>query len=144
MTEPVELATVDFFGETFTLNPDVSEFALLEFAEAASSGQDGDTMEGLASMLRLTKECIEPSEVQRFSAVARKNRAKAADLLVVIQAAFGDATERPTGRPADSSDGPVSIEPKSEPKRVVSISQFAGRPDIQLGLQREMEAAQAV
>ena len=144
MTEPAETSTVDFFGETFTLNPDVSEFALLEFADAASSGQDGDTMEGLASLLRLTRECIATDEVQRFSAVARKNRAKASDLLVVIQAAFGEATERPTGRPADSSDGPTVIEPKSEPKRVVSLSQFAGRPDIQLGLQREMEAAQAV
>jgi hypothetical protein len=141
MTEPVEPSTVDFFGETFTLNPDVSEFALLEFAEAAADGQDGDTMQGLASMMRLVKECISDDDRSRFLVSCRKNRAGAAALTEVISAAFTSKTERPTGRPSDSSDGPKVIEQKSEAKPVVNISRFAGRPDIQLGLQREAEAA---
>lgn len=141
------MATVEFFGDTFGINPDVSEFALLEFAEAASDGQDGDTMEGLASLMRLVKECIAPADVvengevvtyglKHFLTVARKNRAGAEQLTTVIGAVFGAQTERPTGRPADSSAGPVSIAPKSAPNVDDKASLLPGRPDLQLAVSR--------
>jgi len=127
-----EAATVEFFGDTFELNDDVSQFALLEFAEAASEGQDGDTMEGLASMLRLVKECVAEKDRKRFIASCRKNRAGAEDLTKVLQAAFEVKAERPTGRPADSSGGPTVIEPKSDVNSDAKASTLTGRPDLQL------------
>lgn len=126
------MATVELFGDTFKLNAEVSEFALMEFAEAASSGQDGDTMQGFASTLRFVRECIDPDDLGRFTAAARKNKAKITDLLVVIKASFEQETERPTSRPSDSSDGPSSIEPKSGSNVDDKVSRLAGRPDLQL------------
>jgi hypothetical protein len=146
-----ELRTVEFFGESFGLNPDPSQFALLEFAEAAADGQDGDTAQGLASVLRLVKECVVESDVVEdgevvahgrghFVASCRKNRATVETLMPVIQEAFSVSTERPTGRPADSSVGPASIAPKSEPRRDDSTSLFPGRPDLQLMVDGQREA----
>lgn len=132
-----EARTVEFFGETFTLAEDVSQFALLEFAEAASDGQDGDTMEGLASMMRLVKECVDKPDVKRFLATARKNRAGTTDLIPVLSAAFEVETDRPTSRPSDSSDGPVTIAPKSPSSSDDKPSgRFDGRPDLRLALSR--------
>lgn len=155
--------TVEFFGETFTLSPDVSEFALMEFAEAAADGVDGDTMQGMASMLRLILDCLaepepvvetaedgtetvvpQPSERARFRAVARKNRAAAKDLMPVIQAAFEGKAERPTGRSSDSSDGPGSTGPKSGSNSAVKgLERLAGRPDLQIAVVRTREVASA-
>jgi hypothetical protein len=129
------MSTFEFYGETFTLNSDVSEFALLEFAEAASDGQDGDTMQGLASLMRLVKECIAESDRRRFMAAARKNRAGAEALTKVIEAALGERTERPTGQPADSSGGQASIQPKSGSSSVDKAAVlFPGRPDMRKAL----------
>lgn len=133
MTAPT---TTVFFGETFNLNPDVSEFALLEFAEAASDGQDGDTMQGLASLMRLVKECIAPDELKRFLTLARKKKAGAKELTEVIQSAFGDAAERPTGRPADSTDGPSVTLAKSESSSDATVSRLASRPDLVTALKQ--------
>lgn len=132
--------TVDFFGVTLGLNPDVSEFALMEFAEAASDGQDGDTLEGLATLSRFVKECVAEGDRAKFRAAARKHQAKAADLMKIVEAAFGTAAERPTGRPDDSSPGPVSTELKSVPNVDASTSLPAGRPDLQRVLQQAREA----
>lgn len=149
-----DLRTTEFHGERFALNDDVSQFALLEFAEAASEGQDGDTMQGLASLLRLVKECIAPADVVeggkvvafgvgKFLASARKHRATADELTSVIQAAFAEQAERPTGRPDDSSSGPVSIGQKSVAKPDGSISRFAGRPDLRVAVDQARAAATA-
>jgi hypothetical protein len=126
------VADVEFFGDKYELNDDVSQFALLEFARAASEGQDGDTMEGLASLLRLVEECVAEKDRKRFLGSCRKNRASADDLTTVLQAAFEVKAERPTGRPAVSSDGPSSIEPKSDANSAVKASTLIGRPDLQL------------
>lgn len=126
------MATVELFGQEFGLSTEISEFALMEFAEAASSGQDGDTMQGFASTLRFVRECIVADDVERFNATARRNKAKMTDLMVVIRAAFEQDTERPTSRPSDSSDGPSVIEPNSGSSAAGRVSRLAGRPDLQL------------
>jgi hypothetical protein len=154
------VAEVDFYGEKFTLAGEFSEFALMEFAEAAEMGAEGG-MTSMAAMLRLVLDCVAPGadspehakaradavanddpdpgpqepEHKRFRQLARKNRAKATDLMDVLKAAMEAATERPTGQAADSSDGPASIEVKSgndAADRVVRA--FPGRPEIQAGI----------
>lgn len=130
------MADVEFFGAKFGLNPDVSEFALMEFAEAASDGQDGDMMEGLASTLRFVRECVAPKDRARFNALARKKKAGMKDLMPFLQAAFGVSADRPTGRSSDLSDGPEDTPLRSVSNSAVKVSRFAGRPDLQLMAER--------
>jgi hypothetical protein len=154
------VAEVEFYGETFTLAGEFSEFALMEFAEAAEMGAEGG-MSSMAAMLRLVLDCIAPGadspehakaradaiangdpdpgdqqpEHKRFRQLARKNRAKAEQLMDVLKAAMEAAAERPTGQPADSSTGPASIEAKSGNDAVDRVVRaFPGRPDIQAGI----------
>ena len=129
------MTSVEFFGEQFALNAEVSEFALMEFAEAAADGVDADAMAGMAAMMRLIKECVVAADVARFLKSARKNRAKSTDLIPVLEATFQQVTERPTGLPSDSSDGQPVIVPSS----VVSaddrgLERLSGRPDLQLAV----------
>jgi hypothetical protein len=125
------MTTVQFFGQEFTLRDDVSEWALMTFARAARNGQDGETMEGMAAMLDLLEDCVVPEDWKRFSSVAKANRARSKDISAVIQAAFAQETGRPTGRSSDSSDGPTTIEPKSQSSSDGNVSQLLrGRPDL--------------
>lgn len=135
------MTSVEFKGEQFEVCDEISEFALLEFADAASQGMDGDTMEGMGAMLRLVRECIVPGEWRRFRALASAEKAKVADLLPIIQAAMSGAAERPTGQPSDSSDGLSTIQPKSESTPAVPGSdRLSGRPDLLLMVSAEREA----
>ena len=135
------MASVKFFGDTFALNESVSEIALMEFAEASADGLDADMMQGLAAMMRLVKECIAPVDLKRFLVVARKNHAKSTDLIAVLEATFKQVTDRPTGLPADSSDGQQAIEPKSVSSSVdKDWGPLNGRPDLQLAVTRQRSA----
>jgi hypothetical protein len=130
------MAAVEFLGESFELRPKVSEYALLKFARAAAAGEDGDTMEGMASMLRLLEKCIVPADWRRFDKLADENDATAEQIMDVIKAAFEQVAERPTSLPSDSSDGQISTEPKSESSSAVKDSVLSGRPDLQLAVMR--------
>lgn len=133
--------TVEFFGESFDLNDSVSEFALMEFSLAADEGQDGDTRQGLASILRLVRECVAPGEWVRFRDTARKNRAGAEDLVPILTATFQQETGRPTGGSSDSSDGPNATPQKSGSSSGDKVAEmFPGRPDKQLGILRSASA----
>jgi len=139
--------TVEFFDATLRLNTEgVSEFALMEFATAANEGADGDTSAGMASLYRLVLDCLDPEDVGKFKTLARKNRAKAADIMPVIEATFAAVAERPTGQPVDSSDGlpPTIIEGNFESKPAAKGSleeALPGRPDLQLAVIRSREAS---
>lgn len=129
------MASVEFFGEQFALSESVPEFALMEFAEAASDGLDAEMMAGLAAMMRLLKECIAVDDVGRFLKSARKNHASSAELIPVLKAAFQDATERPTSLPSDSSDGqPVIVQSSVVKPADKGLEHFNGRPDLQLAV----------
>jgi hypothetical protein len=130
------MASVQFLGESFELRPKVSEYALLKFARAAAAGEDGDTMEGMASMLRLLEKCIVPADWRRFDRLADEKDATAEQIMDVIKAAFEQVAERPTSLPSDSSDGQISTEPKSESNSAVKDSVLSGRPDLQLAVMR--------
>ncbi|GAC1376341.1 MAG: hypothetical protein NVSMB4_05040 [Acidimicrobiales bacterium] len=141
------MGTVEFFGTALRLNPEgVSEFALMEFSTAASDGQDGDTSQGMASLYRLVVDCLDPQDVGQFKSLARKNRVKVADLMPIVEATFSVQAERPTGLPADSSDGQSasSIEASSASKPAARDSLeevLPGRPDLQLAVQRSRQSA---
>lgn len=124
--------SVEFCGERFALAGAPSEFAMMEFAQAAEDGQDGETMAGMASMLRLVRDVVAAEDWPRFRNAARSNRADTEALMAVVQSAFAVVAERPTGRPVDSSPGPSPTPARS----VLSAEQRAtarwpGRPDLQ-------------
>jgi len=135
------MATTTFFGDTFELNETVSEIALMEFAEASADGLDADMMQGMAAMMRLIKECVDPKDLKKFLVVARKNHASSEDLVGVLKATFEQVTDRPTGLPADSSDGQQTIEPKSVSSSADrGLGLLNGRPDLQLAVMRQRSA----
>lgn len=145
MSEPTEAATeqaagqtAEFKGETFRLNPDVSEWAVLEFAAAADGGQDASEFRGLASLYAFVMELVHPDDRERFRALCKRERVGAEALFeFMFGAKLEDLAERPTGRSSDSSDGPNSIEPTSVVNFDGSTSQPTGllslvrnRPDL--------------
>jgi hypothetical protein len=121
---------IEMFGEKFTVNDSISEFDMMEFAEAAADGMEGQS--AMASMLRLVRACIVDDDWARFRAAARKHKAAIADLTPVVDAVFKAKTERPTGQLSDSSDGLPAIEAKPESNSDAKVSElFPGRPDKQ-------------
>lgn len=139
--------TAVFKGQTFTLNDDISEWAILEFAEAVDSGMDGAEMQGLAALLRFVVELIHPADRDRFRSLARKQRATAEDLFEFLTGKVEVDAERPTGRSSDSSDGPESIPPKhalnsaGKGSRTSGLHLLAGRPDLQLMVEAARKSA---
>ncbi len=99
----------EFCGEWFPLDPDasVSEFTLMELAEAEASG---DAMASMAAIMRVVTEVLSEDECRRFRLHGREQRATAEQVSEFFQAAM---TDRPTERPSGSSDGSPSTSKKS-------------------------------
>lgn len=133
-----ETDPIRFYGQEFARNPEVSEFALMEFAEAASAGTDSDDLAGMAALLRFAVEVVGEKDRARFRSTARTNKASSDDLIAMLT--LGVAGERPTEAPSDSSGGRTVIEPKSAPSSVEPVTAFPGRPDLQL-VERMINAA---
>ncbi|MGZ4663589.1 MAG: hypothetical protein ACXV5Q_00685 [Frankiaceae bacterium] len=120
----------ELFGETFQLANEIGEFALMEFAEAAED-VESNSLGAMAAVMRLLREAVLPEDWPRFRAVCRANKASAESLLPIVYAVFQQETDRPTQRPSDSSDGPVTIAPRSavdSSSRVIQQLEDEGRP----------------
>lgn len=140
-TEADEGRVVRFKGEDFKAAWPVPPMALMEYASAAQYGMDSGSMEGLAAIFDLLESVIEPDDWERFRRHAKKARVSDKDLLLLIRKCITGQTERPTSPASDSSDGPVSTEPSSEPEsssvaeqaeewlRVKAREEASGRPD---------------
>lgn len=145
---------VEFFGEKFRTNdPDECQWAMLEFAEAATDA-DSETLAGLASVMRFLKVAIVAEDWARFQKSARRNKAQVKrDLMPIIVAIFTGETGRPTSRSSDSSDGPQSMtensadgssSPDEAPYlRVVKRLEAEGRPDQAYIVLKAQQAAAA-
>ena len=134
---------VPFFGETLRLAPEVSEWSLMEWSEAAEDVDESSTA-ALASTMRLARECIDPADHARFRALGRKHKAGVESLLPIIAAAFEQATERPTLLPADSSAGQLPTSPNSEDDAYSrAMAAWSGRPDKQQFLVAALAARSA-
>lgn len=125
------MAEVEIFGESFRLVDEPSEFAWMEFADAAES-IDSNTMPAMAAVYRLLQDAITADDWPRFRAAARKNRATTETMMPVIFAVGQAVTDRPTGQPSDSSVGLAATPPKSVSTHEVAATElFPGRPDTQ-------------
>jgi hypothetical protein len=126
---------VEFFGETFHFAPaGTYDWEMMEFASAATGGMDTNSLAAASAMYRLLQAVIRDEEWQHFSAVARRNKARVQqDLMPIAVLAYLQKTERPTGRPSDSSAGPQLVPASSEvdsfAERVIAREEAAGRAD---------------
>lgn len=101
-----DTAHVEFKGEKFRLADDTGIMPLLMFAAAAHDGLDSRDMAGLAAMYAMVRDCIaDDAEWQRFVRHAVLTKAKADDLMTVVNQAVEILTARPQVPPGDSSAG---------------------------------------
>lgn len=117
--------TFTLCGEKFTVATEISVVPLGMFAKAAKSGLDTAEMDGLAAMIDMISQCVVDDDVDRFLAVASKNRVDAELLLKIVQAVMEAQTAFPTVQPSDSSDGESTTGPSS---KVLSSSAVSSRP----------------
>ena len=137
------VSEVAFFGETIRLADSVSEWALMEFAEAAEQVDDA-SLAGMAAVMRLLKESVLAEDWGKFRDLARTNKASIEDCMPVVVAVFTAETGRPTVRPSDSSDGPPATSTSStDVSAGVAVRALAGRPDLQLMVLNAQEARSA-
>lgn len=138
MSDSVKTATL--FGETFKLEDEPSQFAMIEFGAVANEGLDDGSTEGLAALYNLVIGCVVPADQSRLKDTFRKNRATTDDMLTIVQRC-AQGNERPTGLSSDSSDGQSSIEVKSDVRPDGRVSDiYDGRPDLQLAVSRVRSA----
>ena len=137
--------TVEFCGEHFALSDAIGLMPLLKFAKVAKDGTKSNDMDGLAAMYDLLEQCFIPASWERFQQVATEKRADADTLLAVIPKAIEAITNRPTSRPSDSSDGPVTTSTSSAAGASVrdlfaEASAIEPRPDMAMGVLRRLSA----
>ena len=138
------MADVEFYGETFRLADEVNEFAVMAFADGAEN-IEAESMAGMAAVYRLLQSSIHEDDWARFKQCAFKNRANAETLMPIIGAVFEQTTDRPTGRPADSTAGPTPMLPKSVSKPAdAALDMLDGRPDMQFAVKMARGHLQAV
>lgn len=130
---------VELFGERFELL-EVSQWALLEFAEAAGS-VDATALTAIAPVMAMLREAIKPEDWARFVATAKTNKAKIEQhLMPIIVEAVQGQQDRPTPRSSDSSPGPLPTPASSGFDSESKAATLApGRADLQLVIQRAQE-----
>lgn len=144
----VDTETVDFLGEEFHVAERIGAMPLMRYAKASKAGLDANGMDGLVAMYDLLRECIHPEDWARFEAHAGSQHARGPQFLHVVTEVIGIVAARPTGRSADSSDGPRIIEPSSTEgsssldtgsERVIRRLNDKGRPDLALMVRERQE-----
>lgn len=137
--------TVEFFGERFRIAEDTGIMPLLMFAASAENGLDSRDMSGLAAMWAMVKDCIaDEVEWRRFVRHAVVHKAKADDLMTVVNRTVEIITARPTTPPGDSSAGrdttsgtskapssplpqPASVRVPDDASELISIDELVDR-----------------
>lgn len=156
-TDSVDDPAVVRLGDVeFRVRRRVSLPALIRFAHAAKA-KGSTELDQWDAIYKLCQAALHPDEdFDRFLDVADSVDADDDDLLTFVRKVMAGQTERPTGRPSDSSDGPVSTERKSESapeppeesvhSRVIRMHEKAGRPDkaLLVLMAQEQQAASAV
>ncbi|MGZ4617179.1 MAG: hypothetical protein ACXV3F_00315 [Frankiaceae bacterium] len=134
------MSTFTYFGEEFTFAEEPPFFAEAEFFEMLE--RDNVTpREAMATALRLAMACVAEKDRPRFRSVSRQHNAKSDDWLKVYNELIVGQSERPTGLPADSSDGHEETAQSSGSQPTASVTSQDEtvrpiRPDMALALSR--------
>lgn len=144
-----ESNSVEFLGRRFRLAERIGLMPMLAFAAASKKGLDSDTMEGLAAMYALIRDCLDQvrpietdtdgkevfesdgspryagaSEFMRFEAYCYETQADGEELMKFISDAMAVVSARPQKRRETSSGG----SPRTSPKSKVASSSRATWP----------------
>lgn len=139
---------VDLLGEKFHVAEKVGLMPAMRFAMVAQSGVDANEIEGLAAMHELLRQCVHPQDWDRFQRHAVTVCADGDELMECVGTVMAVLANRPTGRSADSSDGPRIIEPNSTEgsssldtgsEKVIQRLNERGRPDLALIVRERQE-----
>jgi hypothetical protein len=127
--------TFDYFGKEVRVHPDLSDLALLEFAELGAGLSDASGRDAIAAVWAMLRNLVHPDDFDMFWAAARANRQTLEDLTDLCEALVEAVAERPTKRPSDSSDGQRSTGASSGDVYslpAVQRLERQGRPDLAL------------
>lgn len=131
------------WGVQFELADKIGLMPLMRFAHIARSGVDSDDMEGLDAMYTLLRQCFTDEAWPRFEDVSSKNAAQGDELFAVVTEAISAMTERPTGRPSDSSDGSPATNVNSvgdSSSEVIDRLIAEGRPSVAFVIEQRNRA----
>ena len=135
MSDPaVDASTLEFMGETFTMNaPEDYQWEMVEFAGAAT-GVEANSLAGASAVYGLLKAVVVADEWDRFRRVARAAKAQIdRDLMPLVVTAFTQRTGHPTKPLSGSAGGRTLTPPSSEVEqhaRVVARLEAQGRPEL--------------
>lgn len=130
--------SIEFLGKRFRLAERVGLMPMLAFAAASKKGLDSDSLEGLAAMYALIRDCLDqtrvqavndedelifeedgsprwdgPSQWQQFEAHCYEEQADGDELMEFIGKAMSVVSARPRKRRETSSGGSPQTSPKS-------------------------------
>jgi hypothetical protein len=117
-----EARTIEAFGQEFRVAEKVAAMPMLRFAHLAKQGADSADIEAAAVMYDVLRAVFAPEDWDRFEDAATEARADNEDLFRLVQEAITVINARPTGRPFDSSPGPLTTTPS-----LTESSSFAER-----------------
>lgn len=138
-TERPELdATFGYFGNTFRVEPNVTDTILLDFMTKASGIDDELGPEAMSAVTDFLAALIHHEDFPTFMHVARANRQTIEDLMTVGYKLLESVTVRPTPAPAASSGGrsttPAASMQNSSALTVREGLERHGRPDLALAV----------
>ncbi len=108
--EPVT-ATFRYFGETFRVNPNVSEVDIIDFMDDASR-VSADDPASITIVKTFGRSMLHPEDFDRFWDTVRAKRQDSDAVMAVLWRVMDGVTARPTTPPSDSSDGrPATSQP---------------------------------
>jgi hypothetical protein len=120
------IATFRYFGESFTVNPNVSEVDLIDFMDDASAVSVDDP-NAITIVKKFARRIVATDEFDAFWTSVREHRQDSERLMGTLWAILEGVTARPTSPPSGSSDGRPGTNPSSPPD--VSPPDSAQFPD---------------
>jgi hypothetical protein len=102
---PPLIATFGYFGETIRVNPDLTEVDMIDFLDSANSVDQNDP-KSMTMVKDLVRAHVHPDDFDQFWELRRKNRQGVQATVATVWQIVAAVTQRPTGRPSDSSGGP--------------------------------------
>jgi len=118
------------------------ELTALELSQVARMhGQDASSPESLAFMAEFFEMLLGHDQYRAFLAHTSRFATGIEILVDIVQGVFEDLTERPIGRPSDSSPGRPTTEPKSTDGSSSRVPRrLENRPDLAMAV---LQAARA-
>lgn len=142
--EDFEEVTFGYFGETIHANPSLSELDYVDFIETAGT-VDPETAgpETVGLVKSFARMCIQPDDFEKFWQTAKTHRQGIAEVFKVLQAIVEVVADRPTERSSSSAATPTTDATKSAGVSSAVAARLEGRPDLQLIVERSLEAQAA-